>query len=86
MTLSTIFILVIIGLPLLCGTIVAIVAIVKGSSAAKSRRLDEDETRLLQEIHQGMAKLEKRIDALETIVIENEKPAREPTQQTTHFS
>ena len=32
-----------------------------------------DETKLLQEIHQGLSKLEQRIDALETIVISKER-------------
>ncbi|MEO0794419.1 MAG: phage-shock protein [Verrucomicrobiota bacterium] len=71
----------VIGLPIICGTAIAIVAILKGSSSKKKDSLDEDETLLLQEIHAGMARLEKRIDALETIVIENEKPANhKPTE------
>ena len=62
------------------GSIVAIVAIIfgfvllssktkrQGSSFRQSGKLDADETRLIQEIHLGISKMEKRVDALETIL------------------
>ncbi len=68
-----------IGIPMLCGTVIALVAILKGSSVLSSKNLSNEETRILQEIHQGLVKMEKRIDALETIVIEKDK-ARETTE------
>ncbi|GHB96325.1 hypothetical protein [Cerasicoccus arenae] len=73
MTLTAILILTGIGIPVLCGSAIAIAAIFKGSSAITSKNLSTDETRILQEIHQGLTRMEKRIEALETIVIENEK-------------
>lgn len=66
------------------GSIVAIVAIVfgfallnsktrkDGASFRQSGKLDADETRLIQEIHQGLSKMVKRVDALETILTDRE--------------
>lgn len=66
------------------GSIVAIVAIIfgfillsskmrrQGSSLRQSGKLDADETRLIQQIHQGLSKMEKRVDALETILFDRE--------------
>jgi len=85
MTTAALGIILAIGLPVLCGTIVALVAIIKGSSAIKSKQLDAEETRLLQEIHQSMSKLEKRIDALETLVIEHDQSSSKSPRQPTHL-
>ncbi len=66
------------------GSIVAIIAIIfgfvllssktkrQGSSFRQSGKLDADETRLIQEIHQGLSKMVKRVDALETILFDRE--------------
>lgn len=66
------------------GSIVAIVAIIfgfillgskmrrQGSSLRESGKLDADETRLIQQIHRGLEKMEKRVDALETILFDRE--------------
>lgn len=62
----------VVGLALLCFTAIAIVTLIVGRGK-KGRHSDADEARLMQEIHQGMMKLEKRLEALETIVIEHEK-------------
>ncbi|WP_309382235.1 hypothetical protein [Cerasicoccus frondis] len=62
---------IVIGIPVICGTIIAIVAILQGKSG--DEEFSTDETKLLQEIHQGLSKLEQRIDALETIVISKER-------------
>ncbi|WP_309400876.1 hypothetical protein [Cerasicoccus maritimus] len=75
---NAILIFIIIGIPVLCGTVIAITAIVKGSNARNSKNLSAEETKILQEIHQGLERMEKRIEALETIVIDKEKQ-REPT-------
>ena len=66
------------------GSIVAIVAIIfgfallnsktrrQGASFRQSGKLDADETRLIQEIHQGLDKMVKRVDTLETILVDRE--------------
>jgi phage shock protein B len=43
-----------------------------GGSIRQGEPLNADETRLIQELHQGMARMEKRVEALETILMDRE--------------
>ena len=72
-TLEFFTVLVICGLPVLCVTLVIIVAMLRKGPRRKRDRIEADETRLIQELNQGINKLESRIDSLETILLENER-------------
>mgnify|MGYP001823968301 CR=1 FL=1 len=74
---------IVVGLPILCGTLIKLAKIIKGeqvsekfdifdskSKSKKSAGPDKEEAQLVQEINQLVTRLEKRIDALETIVID----------------
>ena len=74
---------IVIGLPIICGTLIKLAKIIKGepvtekfetfekkSKSRKSSRSNQEEAELVQEINQLVSRLEKRIDALETIVID----------------
>ncbi len=65
------------------GSIVAIFAIIfgyvlmakkmkRGGSLRQSEQLNAEETKLIQEIHQGLSRMEDRIEALETILCDRE--------------
>ncbi len=65
------------------GSIVAMFAIIfgyillgktikSGGSFSQSEQLNADETRLIQEIHQGLSRMEDRVNALETILLDRE--------------
>ena len=65
------------------GSIVAIFAIIfgfvllkkkmqTGGSFRQGEQLNADETRLIQEMHRGLTRMEERIDALETILLDRE--------------
>ncbi|MFH1138047.1 MAG: envelope stress response membrane protein PspB [Pseudomonadota bacterium] len=43
--------------------------ILKGESSKGGERLNEEETRTIQELHYGLTKMEERIEALETILL-----------------
>ena len=43
--------------------------IVTGGSGRNAALLREEETRLIQELHQGLQHMEQRIDSLETILL-----------------
>ncbi len=50
----------------------SITSIVKARTEAKSKYgngLSEEETRIMQELHKSLGKMEKRVEALETIII-----------------
>ena len=47
---------------------------IQGSgSMQRGNRLDTDETRLMQEIYQGLSRMEERVEALETILLDRER-------------
>lgn len=37
----------------------------------------EDETRMIQEIHHGLTKMQKRVEALETLLLDDERVKRD---------
>jgi len=46
----------------------------QGSGAMqRGSKLDTDETRLMQEIYQGLSRMEERVEALETILLDRER-------------
>jgi len=44
--------------------------ILKGEGTGEARKLSSEEARMMQEIHSGLSKLEKRIESLETILLD----------------
>jgi phage shock protein B len=59
-------------LALLGGIGVAIIKVIKGKSGGTDDEAQAEETKLMQELHQGLSRMEKRIDALETILLERQ--------------
>jgi phage shock protein B len=61
----------------LAGVVAIVIALgvrlVKGS---KEREVQGEEGRIIQEIHQGMLHLEKRIETLETILLDRSREGR----------
>ncbi len=65
-----------VGLPVLCGTFIAIVAILKGKPSKQDKILGGEETRLIQEMYKGLSSLEDRIESLETLLLDQERTKR----------
>lgn len=42
-------------------------------SMQRGKKLDTDETRLMQEIYLGLSRMEERVEALETILLDRER-------------
>ncbi|MFO7723990.1 MAG: hypothetical protein R6V45_00455 [Oceanipulchritudo sp.] len=64
---------IVVGLPVMAGTLIALARILKGQSGGKGGKRsgsDREEAEIMQEINRSVSRLEKRIDALETIVLE----------------
>lgn len=51
----------------LTGAGVALFRVIKGGSVSGS---DPEEARLIQELHQGLSRLEERVESLETILMD----------------
>lgn len=58
------------GLFIICWTIVKLVG--RGGV----RNASAEEARLIQEMHQGLVRMEQRVEALETLLLEREQGAR----------
>lgn len=54
---------------LLCGTILVIIRM-RQSSSSKAKQGSQDEGMMVQEIYRGLEKMEQRIEALETILMD----------------
>lgn len=65
---------IVVGLPILSATLIKLAKIMKGESGSSSKQhpgSSREEAEIMQEIHRSLSRLEKRIDSLETIVLEN---------------
>ncbi len=65
-----------VGIPIICGTIIAVLSILKGKPSKKDRIMGGQETLLIQEMHKGLTSLEDRIESLETLLLDQERTKR----------
>lgn len=54
-------------------TILLAIRIVKGGVPGRHREAANREARMIQEIYQGLARMETRVEALETLLLEKER-------------
>ncbi len=69
---TAIFGFILLALALLGGVAVTIVRLIKGPSGRKAAQADEEEARLIQDLHKSLGRMERRINSLETILLEKE--------------
>lgn len=60
-------------LAVVCGVVVMIVRMIRGGSSSGETIDQSEEARMIQEIYQGLSRMEQRVDALETILLERQK-------------
>ena len=70
---ALVFGLPILALALVCGTILIAIRIIKGGATGGDRKQEAEEARMIQEIHQGLSRMEERVEALETILLDSSK-------------
>lgn len=63
-----IFVLLVVAGPFIF--ILVLVKMVAGNSKGNGKRMTAEETRAMQEIHRGLERMEKRVEALETIILD----------------
>ncbi len=63
---------------ILGGTILMGIKIKKGGLSRKDQRSQTEDTRMIQEIYQGLEGMEKRMEALETIILRGQGKDDEP--------
>jgi phage shock protein B len=67
-------------LAIMGGLVIAAIRTWRGEPLRARKEEQADETRLIQEIHQGLSNMEKRIEALETILLDRERKGKNGTQ------
>jgi len=63
----------ILALAIIGSTILMVIKILKGGLSQKGQKLQTDEARMIQEIYQGLSRMEGRVEALETIILDRER-------------
>ena len=70
LSVSIVFAGLVLSLAVVGGTILMSIKLRHGGLSRKDRQGQADETEMIQEIYSGLSKMEKRIDALETILMD----------------
>ena len=76
MIISVIFGSILAGLVIVGGTILLGIKLAKGGLSKKERQEQSDEAKVIQEVYRGLQKMEERIEALETILMDGKDKGR----------
>ena len=63
----------VLALAIIGSTILMAIKILKGGVSRKDQRQQAGEAQMIQEIYQGLSRMEERVEALETIILERER-------------
>jgi phage shock protein B len=63
----------VLALAVIGSTILMGLKIIRGGAISKGQKIETDETKMIQEIYQGLSDMEERLEALETILLDREK-------------
>jgi phage shock protein B len=67
---------IILALAIVGSTILMAIKIIKGGISPRGQKMQAEETRLIQEIYRGLSRMEERVEALETIILERDRKDR----------
>ncbi len=67
---------IVLALAIIGSTILMAIKILKGGLSRKGQRLQAEEARMIQEMYQGLSRMEERVEALETIILDRERKDR----------
>jgi phage shock protein B len=67
---------IILALAIIGSTVLMAIKILKGELSRKGQRLQAEEARMIQEIYQGLSRMQERVEALETIILERKRKDR----------
>ena len=70
---------IVLALAIIGSTVLMGIKIIKGGGSPKGRSEHTNEARMIQEIYQGLARMEDRVESLETILLEREKMRKDGT-------
>ena len=67
----------ILALAIVGGTILAAIRARHGGISRQSRKNEAEEARMMQEIFRGLSRMEKRVEALETILMDHKEKGKD---------
>ncbi len=73
LVLSIVFGGTILALAIVGSTVLMAIKILKGGISPKGRRSEAEEARVIQEIYEGLNRMESRVEALEALLMEHDK-------------
>jgi len=76
---GTLAILLIFGTPcaaVIGGLCIKALKILKGAAPGQNQHFSTEETKLVQELYQGLVRMEERVEALETLLLDQERKER----------
>jgi phage shock protein B len=60
---------IVLALAIIGSTILMAIKILKGGLSRKGQKFETEEARMIQEIYEGLSRMEERVEALETIIL-----------------
>ena len=66
----------ILALAILGSTVLMAIKIIKGGISPRSKKLDTEETKTIQEIYKGLSRMEERVETLESVLLDRERKDR----------
>ena len=63
----------VLALAIIPGTILIAIRLLKGGFSRTDRKQQAEETKMIQEIYQGLSRMEERVEALETILLDRDR-------------
>lgn len=64
---------IVLALAVIGSTILMAIKIIKGGLSRKKQNYQADEAKMIQEIYQGLSRMEERVESLETILLDSDK-------------
>lgn len=62
---------IVLALAIIGSTVLMVVKILKGGMSRKGQRSAAEEAKMIQEIYQGLSRMEERVEALETLILDS---------------
>jgi phage shock protein B len=75
-TVAIVFGGIVLALAIIGSTILMAIKILKGGLSRKGQRFQAEEARMIQEMYRGLSRMEERVGALETIILDRERKDR----------
>ncbi|MCC5833476.1 MAG: hypothetical protein JJU20_01970 [Opitutales bacterium] len=70
---AILIVFIVIGIPIICVTLIVLAKILKGSGSGSNASGNAEDLKILTELNRNLNRMEERIEALETIIIERQK-------------